>query len=73
MVQVFTTKERIYPDNINRRAGNRIRYRWVDAETGEEVPWQGRIEVIRTDGILICRRVRTPAQVANTPASIMTG
>jgi DNA end-binding protein Ku len=44
MVQATSTKERIRFNIINRGTGNRVRYRQVDAETGEEVPQEDRVK-----------------------------
>jgi DNA end-binding protein Ku len=39
-----STKERIRFNIINRETGNRVRYRQVDAESGEEVPEEDRVK-----------------------------
>jgi DNA end-binding protein Ku len=44
MVQATSAKERIRFHIINRDTGNRIRFKQVDAETGEEVPKEDRVE-----------------------------
>jgi DNA end-binding protein Ku len=44
MVQATSTKERIRFHIINRDSGNRIRFKQVDAETGEEVPEEDQVE-----------------------------
>ena len=38
VVEATSPRERIRFNIINRDTGNRVRYRQVDAETGEEVP-----------------------------------
>jgi DNA end-binding protein Ku len=44
MVQAISTKERIRFHLINRDTGNRLRFKQVDAETGEEVPEDDRVK-----------------------------
>ena len=44
MVQATSTRERIRFNIINRDTGNRVRYRQVYAETGEEVPQEDRVK-----------------------------
>ena len=39
-----STRERIRFNIINRETGNRVRYRQVDAETGEDVPEEDRVK-----------------------------
>ena len=44
LVQATSSRERIRFNLINRETGNRIRYRQIDAETGEDVPEEDRIK-----------------------------
>ena len=44
LVQATSSTERTRLNIINREAGNRIGYRQIDAETGEDVPEAGRIK-----------------------------
>jgi DNA end-binding protein Ku len=44
LVQATSSRERIRFNLINRETGNRIRYRQIDAETGEDVPEDDRIK-----------------------------
>jgi len=39
-----STRERIHFNIVNRETGNRVRYRQIDAETGEDVPEQDRVK-----------------------------
>jgi DNA end-binding protein Ku len=48
MVQATSTKERIRFHIINRDSGNRLRFKQVDAETGEEVPEEDRVKGYKT-------------------------
>jgi DNA end-binding protein Ku len=48
MVQATSTKEQIRFHIINRDTGNRIRFKQVDAETGEEVPEEDRVKGYKT-------------------------
>jgi DNA end-binding protein Ku len=51
LVQATSSRERIRFNLINRETGNRIRYRQIDAETGEDVPEEDRIKGFKaTDG-----------------------
>jgi DNA end-binding protein Ku len=50
MVQAISTKERIRFHIINKDTGNRVRFKQVDAETGEEVPEEDRIKGYKTAG-----------------------
>ena len=50
MVQATSTKERIRFNIINRDTGNRVRYRQVDAETGEEAPQKDRVKGYKAFG-----------------------
>src|ERR1700684_482878 len=43
VVEATSPRERIRFNIINRDTGNRVRYRQVDAETGEEVPQEDRV------------------------------
>ena len=47
LVQATSSRERIRFNLINRETGNRIRYRQIDAETGEDVPEEDRIKGFR--------------------------
>jgi DNA end-binding protein Ku len=44
LVQATSTRERIHFNIINRETGNRVRYRQIDAETGEDVPEEDRVK-----------------------------
>ena len=44
LVQATSSRERIRFNIINRETGNRVRYRQIDAETGEDVPEEDRIK-----------------------------
>jgi hypothetical protein len=44
LVQATSTRERIRLNIINRDTGNRLRYRQIDAETGEKVPKEGQVK-----------------------------
>jgi len=44
LVQAVSSQERIRFNIINRETGNRVRYRQIDAETGEEVPEEDRVK-----------------------------
>jgi DNA end-binding protein Ku len=44
LVQATSSRERVHFNIINRETGNRIRYRQIDAETGEDVPEEDRIK-----------------------------
>ena len=44
LVQATSAKDRIRFNIINRETGNRIRYRQVDAETGDDVPEEDRVK-----------------------------
>ena len=44
LVQATSSTERVRFNLINRETGNRIRYRQIDAETGEDVPEEDRIK-----------------------------
>jgi DNA end-binding protein Ku len=44
LVQATSTRERIHFNIMNRETGNRIRYRQVDAGTGEDVPEEDRVK-----------------------------
>jgi DNA end-binding protein Ku len=44
LVQATSSRERVRFNLINRETGNRIRYRQIDAETGEDVPEEDRIK-----------------------------
>jgi len=44
LVQATSSTERVHFNIINRETGNRIRYRQIDAETGEDVPEEDRIK-----------------------------
>ena len=43
-VQATSSRERVRFNIINRETGNRVRYRQIDAETGEDVPEEDRIK-----------------------------
>lgn len=47
LVQAISSRERVRFNLINRETGNRIRYRQIDAETGEDVPEEDRIKGIK--------------------------
>jgi DNA end-binding protein Ku len=54
LVQATSSKDRIRFNIINRETGNRIRYRQVDAETGEDVPEEDRVKGYKTaDGAYV--------------------
>jgi DNA end-binding protein Ku len=44
LVQATSSRERVRFNIINRETGNRVRYRQIDAETGEDVPEEDRIK-----------------------------
>jgi DNA end-binding protein Ku len=44
LVQATSSRERVRFNLVNRETGNRIRYRQIDAETGEDVPEEERIK-----------------------------
>jgi DNA end-binding protein Ku len=44
LVQATSSRERVRFNIINRETGNRIRYRQIDAETGEDVPEEDRVK-----------------------------
>jgi DNA end-binding protein Ku len=44
LVQATSSRERTRFNIINRETGNRVRYRQIDAETGEDVPEEDRIK-----------------------------
>src|ERR1700689_5747457 len=44
LVQATSTREKIRFNIINRETGNRVRYRQIDAETGEDVPEEDRVK-----------------------------
>jgi len=44
LVQAVSSRERIRFNIINRETGNRVRYRQIDAETGEDVPEEDRVK-----------------------------
>jgi DNA end-binding protein Ku len=44
LVQATSSRERVRFNIINRETGNRVRYRQIDAETGEDVPEDDRIK-----------------------------
>ena len=44
LVQATSSRERVRFNLINRETGNRIRYRQIDAESGEDVPEEDRIK-----------------------------
>jgi DNA end-binding protein Ku len=44
LVQAVSSQERIRFNIINRETGNRVRYRQIDAETGEDVPEEDRVK-----------------------------
>src|SRR5258708_24724426 len=44
LVQATSSTERIRFNIINRETGNRVRYRQIDAETGEDVPEEDRVK-----------------------------
>jgi DNA end-binding protein Ku len=44
LVQATSSRERVRFNLVNRETGNRIRYRQIDAETGEDVPEEDRIK-----------------------------
>ena len=44
LVQATSSRDRIRFNIINRETGNRVRYRQIDAETGEDVPEEDRIK-----------------------------
>jgi len=49
-----SSRERIRFNIINRETGNRVRYRQVDAETGEDVPEENRVKGYKTaDGAYV--------------------
>jgi len=49
-----STKDRIRFNIINRQTGNRVRYRQIDAETGEDVPEEARVKGYKTaDGTYV--------------------
>jgi DNA end-binding protein Ku len=65
MVQAISTKERIRFHIINRDTGNRIRFKQVDAETGEEVPEEGRVKGYKTaDGAQVLLEPKELDEVA---------
>lgn len=44
LVEATSTRQRIRFNIINRATGNRVRYRQIDAETGEDVPEEDRVK-----------------------------
>jgi DNA end-binding protein Ku len=48
LVQATSSRERIRFNLINRETGNRVRYRQIDAETGEDVPEEDRVKGYKT-------------------------
>jgi DNA end-binding protein Ku len=48
LVQATSSKDRIRFNIINRETGNRVRYRQIDAETGEDVPEEDRVKGFKT-------------------------
>jgi DNA end-binding protein Ku len=44
LVQAVSSRERIRFNIINRETGNRVRYRQIDSETGEDVPEEDRVK-----------------------------
>jgi DNA end-binding protein Ku len=61
MVPTSSTRERIRFSIINRDTGNRVRYRQVYAETGEEVPQEDRVKGNKVPDGSRLRRLPLPA------------
>jgi DNA end-binding protein Ku len=65
MVQATSTKDRIRFNILNRKTGNRIRFKQVDAETGEEVPEEDRVKGYKaSDGSYVLLEPEELDQVA---------
>jgi len=65
LVQATSSKDRVRFNIINRETGNRIRYRQVDAETGEDVPEEDRVKGYKTpDGSYVLLEAEELDEVA---------
>jgi DNA end-binding protein Ku len=65
LVQATSSKDRIRFNIINRETGNRIRYRQVDAETGDDVPEEDRVKGYKTaDGSYVLLEAEELDEVA---------
>jgi len=65
LVQATSSKDRVRFNIINRETGNRIRYRQVDAETGEDVPEEDRVKGFKTpDGSYVLLEAEELDEVA---------
>jgi len=65
LVQATSSKDRIRFNIINRETGNRIKYRQVDAETGEDVPEEDRVKGYKTpDGAYVLLEAEELDEVA---------
>jgi DNA end-binding protein Ku len=65
LVQATSSKDRVRFNIINRETGNRIRYRQVDAETGDDVPKEEQIKGFKTaDGSYVLLEAEELDEVA---------